>query len=358
MTRNLVVCCDGTANQYDAVNTNVVHLFSRLIKGDKQIAHYEPGVGTFPAPGRWGDHMGITLGKLFGYGLTQNIENGYRFLMKHYRPGDRIFLFGFSRGAYAVRCLAGMLRKCGLLYPFMGEMVPYTTRLYLEKGNDEAAEGYKDLYGRLAPVHFIGVWDTVDSLGYLYTKRRFFNAKLSEEVGFGYHALAIDERRPKFEPLLWDESLKADHQTIEQVWFPGAHADVGGGYAERGLAEISLQWMIERAAVQGLRFQQGLRLLQPADPAAKLHDSLATPCGRMLKWLHLGSRPRRIPEGALVHESVEQRMASCDYRPSTLPGSYTMVAAQAPISTARVGTPFTVVHGRQTSHPATYSNSG
>ncbi|EPC04090.1 hypothetical protein L861_01925 [Litchfieldella anticariensis FP35 = DSM 16096] len=346
MTRNLVVCCDGTSNQFDAINTNVVHLFSRLIKDDEtQLTHYEPGVGSFPAPGRWGPRMGITLGKLFGYGITQNIENSYRFLMKHYQPGDRIFLFGFSRGAYTVRCLAGMLYKCGLLYSFMNDMVPYTSRLYLEKNNEAAAEGYKNLYGRPCPVHLVGIWDTVDSLGYLYTKRRFFNAKLNEEVSFGYHALAIDERRPKFEPLLWDESLKADHQTIEQVWFPGSHADVGGGYAMRGLAEISLQWMVERAKAQGLRFNEDIKPLQPADPTAMLHDSLATPGGRMLKWLHLGARPRMIPEGALIHEGVDQRLAHCDYQPSSLPGHYITVAAQTPVSTARVEASDTVTYG-------------
>ncbi|MDZ7809356.1 MAG: DUF2235 domain-containing protein [Arhodomonas sp.] len=115
--RNLVFCCDGTANEYGTVNTNVVHLYRRLANHpDTQINCYEPGVGTFSPLGVMdGGKVGIVLGKLFGHGLTENIENGYRFLMRHYREGDRVFLFGFSRGAYAVRALSGMLEKCGLL---------------------------------------------------------------------------------------------------------------------------------------------------------------------------------------------------------------------------------------------------
>lgn len=328
MPRNLVVCCDGTSNQCDTVKTNVVHLFSRLEKNETQVAHYEPGVGTFPAPGRWGERAGVALGKLFGYGITQNIENGYRFLVEHYRPGDRVFLFGFSRGAYAVRCLAGMLHKCGLLHPSAKGLIGEAARVYYQKGNDTAAARYKSIYSRDCPVHFLGVWDTVDSLGYLYTKRRFFNARLGENVSFGYHALALDEKRPKFEPLLWNESGQANHQTVEQVWFPGAHADVGGGYETRGLAEVSLQWMLQHATDKGLHLVPDIALRQPANPADKLHDPLATPSGRILKWLHLGPRPRQVPPKALIHESVEQRMAQCsDYRPSALPTTYVTVNA-------------------------------
>ncbi|WP_081949085.1 DUF2235 domain-containing protein [Litchfieldella xinjiangensis] len=341
MKRNLIVCCDGTANDCGAIKTNVAHLAVRLQKDENQRVHYEPGVGTFPAPGRWGERVGITLGKLFGYGIAQNIEHGYRFLLEHYQPGDRVFLFGFSRGAYAVRCLSGMLNKCGLLRRDAEGLVAEATQLYLTKGNDAEAATYKSLYSRPCPVHFLGVWDTVESLGYLYSRKWFFNAKLSDEVSHGFHALAIDERRPKFEPLPWDETLKNDQQTIEQVWFAGAHSDVGGGYPNRGLAEISLQWMLTHAQVHGLRIRADAEIEQPPNPAGTLHDSLNTVSGRMLKWLHLGPRPRHVPEHSLVHRSVKQRMARySQYQPDALPERYITVprhTATEPLS-ASLGT--------------------
>ena len=319
--RNLVFCCDGTANEYGTVNTNVVHLYKRLDNHpDQQISRYEPGVGTFSPIGLSDSgRAGILLGKLFGHGLTENIENGYRFLMHHYRTGDRVYLFGFSRGAYAVRALAGMLQKCGLLRAEQTNLVRYATRLYTGKDNDAEAAGFAATYGRPCPVHCIGIWDTVKSLGYLYANRRFFNARLGPHVTHGYHALAIDERRPKFEPLLWNEALAEPHQTIEQVWFAGAHADVGGGYEDRGLAEISLQWMIDRAAAAGLHIRPDAEPPQPPDPTGVLHEPWNRWSGRALRVAHLGDRPRSIPDGARVHQSVRQRRRATEYDPAVLP---------------------------------------
>ncbi|KPV39044.1 hypothetical protein AN478_12040 [Thiohalorhabdus denitrificans] len=325
--RNLVFCCDGTANEDGTVNTNVVHLYQRLADDPgAQISCYEPGVGTFSPLGIMdGGKVGMALGKLFGHGLTENIENGYRFLMRHYHEGDRVFLFGFSRGAYAVRALSGMLAKVGLLYAEQDNLVRYATRLYNRKGNDEEASGFARTYGRPCPVHLIGVWDTVASLGYLYRNRRFFNAKLSREVTHGYHALAIDERRPKFGHLPWDEARVEPHQTVEQVWFPGAHADVGGGYKERGLAEISLQWLTERARAAGLRLREDVEPPQPPDPAGTLHEPWNTWTGWALKIAYLGEQPREISEGALVHGSVAARREATGYRPEVLPEEYRLV---------------------------------
>ncbi|MGM0412824.1 MAG: phospholipase effector Tle1 domain-containing protein [Pseudomonadota bacterium] len=197
--RNLVFCCDGTGHIAEAPATNVVHLHRRLRDAPAtQLSRYEPGVGTFSVLTPWrGGPVGRALGLLFGYGLRRNIDNGHRFLTEHYRQGDRIFLFGFSRGAYAVRALAGRLEAERL------------------------------------PVHFLGAWDTVASLGYLI-RRRTFDARATPGATHVRHALAMDEKRPKFEPLRWTEPPLADHQSREEVWFPGAHADVGGGYPERG----------------------------------------------------------------------------------------------------------------------------
>jgi uncharacterized protein (DUF2235 family) len=195
-----------------------------------------------------------------------------------------------------------MLAKCGLLHPEQDNLVRYATRLYNEQGNAEAAAGFAENYGRPCPVHCIGVWDTVASLGYLYANRRFFNARLGPDVAHAYHALAIDERRPKFEPLPWEEHRVHDHQTLEQVWFPGAHADVGGGYAERGLAEISLQWMLDRARAVGLEIDDAAEPPQPAEPVGTMHRPWNIRKGLAVGFLCGGNRPREIgPQGPYIH---------------------------------------------------------
>ncbi|WP_024327994.1 DUF2235 domain-containing protein [Thioalkalivibrio sp. AKL19] len=314
MERNIVFCCDGTGNQKGTVNTNVVHLLRRIPTHNHQIIAYEPGVGTFSPFGLPRDNrIGTALGKLFGHGLTDKIENGYRFLMQHHREGDRVYLFGFSRGAYAVRALSGMLEQCGLLHPGQEDRVPQATRLYTRQKNPEEAAAFRSRHTRPCPVRFIGAWDTVGSLGYLYRNRRFFDTKLSHLVTNACHALAIDERRPKFEPLLWDETRAEPHQTLEQLWFPGAHADVGGGYPKRQLAEIALQWMLQRAEHAGLQIIEDHDPATAPDPAGPIHEPWNTWTGRALRWLHLGDRPREVPPEAL-HASAEARHQTLGYR--------------------------------------------
>jgi len=293
--RNLVFCCDGTGNTAAAPASNVVHLHRRLRDAPAtQVSRYEPGVGTFSVLTPWrGGPVGRALGLLFGYGLSRNIENGHRFLIEHYREGDRIFLFGFSRGAYAVRALAERL---------------------------EAGD-------RPCPVHFLGAWDTVASLGYLVRQRRAFPDRPSPGVNHVRHALAIDERRPKFEPLPWAKTPLEDHQSREEVWFPGAHADVGGGYPERGLAEGALQWMLDQARAAGLHLREDWQPPQPPDPAGRLHQPWNTWQGRALKGLFGGPAPRAIPEGAAIHASALQRREQTDYEPD-LPADYRVDGAR------------------------------
>ncbi|WP_018871239.1 DUF2235 domain-containing protein [Thioalkalivibrio sp. ALgr3] len=315
MERNIVFCCDGTANQKGEVNTNVVHLLRRIPTTARQVSAYEPGVGTFSPFGmRRENIIGTTLGKLFGHGLTANIENGYRFLMQQVREGDRVYLFGFSRGAYAVRALSGMLRKCGLLQPGREDLVSEASRLYTGRHNEDEAARFRKQHSRPCPVHFIGAWDTVGSLGYLYRNRRFFDTRLSPEVTHARHALAIDERRPKFEALLWDDTRVESGQTLKQLWFPGAHADVGGGYEQRQLAEIALQWMLEEAAEAGLIVKEPHEPAIAPDPAGPIHEPWNTWAGRTLRLLHLGDRPRDVPPDAL-HPSAKARHQALGYRP-------------------------------------------
>ena len=197
--------------------------------------------------------------------------------------------------------------------PQQEDRVPQATRLYTRQNNPEEAAAFRSRHTRPCPVHFIGAWDTVGSLGYLYRNRRFFDTKLSPRVAHACHALAIDERRPKFEPLLWDETRAEPHQTLEQLWFPGAHADVGGGYPKRQLAEIALQWMLKRAE------HAGLQIIEDHNPSPNPRapstnpgtPGPATPRG----WLDLGDRPREVPHEAL-HASAEARYQTLGYRPA------------------------------------------
>ena len=267
MGKNIIICCDGTGNEYGENNTNVVGAYEAFVRDQEQIAFYDPGVGTFDVLGRTiGKKVGYLLGLLFGWGLEKNIEDAYAYLMEHYDPhnDDKIYLFGFSRGAFTARSLAGMLFKCGLLQKGSHNLLPYVSKLYNARGNDEIAKGFKNTYCHECKPYFIGVWDTVASLGHFYAKR-FFDPNLHGEIMFGYHAMSIDERRKKFPVTLWDETKKRSQQTIEQVWFAGVHSDVGGWYPQRGF--------------------RGMHLT-PDDP---------TPCGRRLRRPH--------PRGAIGQRS-------------------------------------------------------
>ena len=150
MSKNIVVCCDGTGNEYGSNNTNVVKLYEAIVRDADQVAFYDPGVGTLSFLGRQlGRRVGRTLGKAFGAGLQQNIEDAYRFLMDRYEPGDKLFLFGFSRGAFTVRALAGMLNRCGLLQKGSLNLVPYASRIYNDRARHETAPGFKRTYGEV-----------------------------------------------------------------------------------------------------------------------------------------------------------------------------------------------------------------
>jgi len=258
MPKNIVICCDGTGNEYCKKKTNVAKLYDIAEKQtERQIAYYDPGVGTLGSTLAitWvGKKLSWLFGLAFAFGLPENIEDAYSFLMENYEEGDRIFLFGFSRGAYTVRALGGMITKCGLLHKEHKNLIHYATKLYRDrkkKADHAKVKSFRSAFSHdsCAP-YFIGVWDTVKSVG-MKNKIRFGDKSLSKKVPYGFHALSIDERRFKFRPVLWDEPA-ADKQTIEQVWFPGVHCDVGGSYERDGLSNIALQWMIKKAAEQGL----------------------------------------------------------------------------------------------------------
>lgn len=288
--KRLVICCDGTWNRADQVTdgvacpTNVVKLALQVsahdASGVPQLVYYDQGVGT-------GNLVDRLTGGAFGHGLEENLHAAYFFLVLNYEPGDEIFLFGFSRGAFMVRSLAGMIRKCGILDRRHADRYAEALALYGAgcTPDEEGPVNFRRAYsvmgtGRIA-IHMIGVWDTVGSLGiplrgfrFLTARKyRFHDVELSGTVQQACQALAIDEHRAPFEASRWAYKPKPG-QVVEQVWFCGAHSDIGGGYPETGLSDIALEWMCQRASAAGLHLDpaQSAFEIRP-DPLGKLHNS-------------------------------------------------------------------------------------
>jgi uncharacterized protein (DUF2235 family) len=281
MGKRLVVCCDGTWNRPDqlhngvAAPTNVAKLSLAVAREDgegrAQLVNYQPGVGTR----RW-ERL---RGGAFGLGLSRNVRECYRFLVERYEPGDELFFFGFSRGAFTARSTVGMVRNCGILRREHIDRIGEAYRLYRGRAEPTKPDGMEaQLFRRMyahaeTDIHFVGVWDTVGALGIPIDGVRlpivklwsFHDTRLSRHVRFAYHALAIDEQRGPFQPTLWQQHEEAEGQTLEQVWFAGVHCDVGGGYSEPALAEIPLLWMVGRAKAAGLAFVPD-RLVLPDGP--------------------------------------------------------------------------------------------
>ena len=335
MGKNIIICCDGTGNEYGKNNTNVVGAYEAFVRDQEQVAFYDPGVGTFSVLlGRTiGKKVGYLLGLGFGWGLQKNIGDAYAYLMDHYEPDndDRIYLFGFSRGAYTARSLAGMLFKCGLLQKGSHNLLPYVSKIYNTPDNDAIAYGFKKTYCHGCTPYFIGVWDTVGSLGHFYGKR-FFDAKLRGNIKFAYHAISIDEKRKKFPVNRWDETKeRPPEQTIEQVWFPGVHSDVGGWYPEKGLSDSALKWMLLKAKAAGIHLHDGWDSKKRIDPnpthEKSQHESRE---GFYRLWWKV---QRKIPENSLIHHSVFDRMnAGIGYNPSNLPKAYSTVQEDGEIA--------------------------
>jgi mono/diheme cytochrome c family protein len=368
MPKDIVVCCDGTGNQYGSANSNVVKLYWALSDQDKQTGYYHPGVGTMGArnalsvAGKWWTKV---RGLAFGYGFSENIADVYSFLMGAFNPGDRIFIFGFSRGAYTARAVCGLLKMCGLLTPGNEALIPYAVRLY--KSNDprkfDIAAGFKTTFSIPCRPYFLGLWDTVSSVGWIldpiHTKGGHlpYTAALPD-IPLLRHAVSIDERRAFFRQNLIHQPVPAG-QDIKQVWFAGVHSDVGGGYAEAesGLSQIALRWMLCEAQSAGLLLDSqkvidvlgGKLPYAPPDPKGKLHKSLqgfwwhlaeiwpksyfypvpvpgqAAPQWKRGITLNLG-RARRVPDGALIHQSVFDRMQNIpSYKPKNLPQQFVTV---------------------------------
>jgi uncharacterized protein (DUF2235 family) len=343
--KRLVMCCDGTWNRADQVFkdgkpcvTNVLKTAVRVAKRDGdilQIVYYDQGVGT-------GNLVDRVVGGATGKGLEDNIYDAYRFLVANYEPGDEIYLFGFSRGAFTARSIGGMIRKCGILRREHADRYASALALYHSdaKPGDETATRFRADYALCdeVPIQCIGVWDTVGALGIPLRgvralqrdKFEFYDTELSSSVKYAYHALAIDERRAPFRPTLWDCKPKPG-QTLEQVWFCGVHSDIGGGYEHAGLSDIALEWMLRKAEGTGLALDAAVLKALPLSP-----DPLMKPMNESRDGIYRLNRPYDRPVGAptpdsrnvgpngldptqSVHPSVLARWdAVPDYRPPML----------------------------------------
>ena len=260
--KRLVICCDGTWNSADDPTqaTNVVKM-SRAIpavseEGIQQTIYYDEGVGTGNAVDRF-------LGGVVGLGLNKNVLQAYQFLAQNYQDGDDLIFFGFSRGAYTVRALAGLVAKVGLLQKLFLHELPDIYEQYRSsaKLSDEYLKSLKPKVAAYPAIQFLGVWDTVGSLGipsgpFRWIGRAwydFHDVELNPRILNARQALAIDETRKHFKPAVWDTTAQAGTtagaapQTVKQLWFAGAHSNVGGGYEESTLADIAFQWMAEEA---------------------------------------------------------------------------------------------------------------
>ena len=308
--RNIIICCDGTGNEISENISNVLKLYRCLRKTEKtqprQLVFYDPGVGTLERPDPWHklkQDFNAILGLATGYGLDDNVLATYAFLVHTYQAGDQIYLFGFSRGAYTVRVLAGLIHKVGLITPEQVNLAGSGLIAYKQFSSDEAPKLRASLKSltdvataedaapqsafdnaaqfaritstRWPTIRFVGVWDTVASV-IVPRADRFYLPSL-EELAFTIvnpsvqtfrQAISIDERRCMFRLKKWyaPQTFKhnrfndahAEPQDILQVWFAGVHADIGGGYPEKesGLSKYPLLWMIDEAVKCGLTVNQ------------------------------------------------------------------------------------------------------
>ena len=327
-----MLCLDGTANQLKAKgNTNVVRLYELLDVSDptRQVAYYDPGVGTFAATGavtpvaRWFTRV---LGLAFGYGLRTNLAEAYTYLMHTYRPGGRVYVLGFSRGAYTARALCGMVHRAGLLRPGADNLVPYAVNAYARSRRRwrpedwEQIDRFADVFStevdgsRSLPIHFVGLWDTVKAAGLLRWSLKWPYTRQLVNAASVRHAVSIDERRRPYREYLVHPTERGPD--LREVWFAGVHSDVGGSFDDdRRLGDITLSWMAAHAAAAGLVMDRGA--LEELSGSVDADHALGRRHRMGWVWALLTYRRRPItPDDARVHASVRDRMGRMpDYRP-------------------------------------------
>jgi uncharacterized protein (DUF2235 family) len=367
-SRNLILCFDGTNNQFGTENTSIVRLIQVLSRDpDHQLLFYDPGVGTLPEPGyvsALGKWFSKVAGLAFGAGLFDKVADAYRFLMEHWRPGDRVFVFGFSRGSYTARALGALLHMFGLLPSGSENLLPYVLRLFRAsrprlrestRKQDEywaLCDEFRETFARAIPgcgdrrfpIQFLGAFDTVSSVGWAWDPLRLPFTAQNPSVAVVRHAISIDERRCFFRQNTFSAAPTAPTQNLQELWFAGVHSDVGGGYpeADGGLWREAYQWMLDeaKAAQFSTDSERELAVWARSPPPARpwienQHESL-----KGAWWFaeffpklvyhsttkkrrpHIGlGRRRRIPEGARLHRSVCDRIREMTppYSPPNLP---------------------------------------
>lgn len=330
MPKRIVICADGTWNKPE-VNpekdfpTNVLRL-ARAIQpkgddGNPQQVFYDWGIGSY--------HNKIG-GGITGQGLHKNIVDNYRYIVQNYSPGDEIYLFGFSRGAYTVRCLCGMINNIGIVKRPDAKLIQQafdhyktTDRKYSPSGSESVK--FREAHSHPSrKVHFVGVFDTVGAMGIPITflgmfekKDEFYDNKIGKNVEHARHALALDEVRVDFKPTVWNSATAVD---MKQVWFAGCHSDIGGSIkpdADGGLlSNNSLSWMIKEASAVGLAIENHLETNAQAYPLATLNQSRKGFYRVKKKYF------RPLDEKGItvqIHTSVKERWDSVSaYRPKNL----------------------------------------
>ena len=375
MHKNLVLCCDGTNNQFGPENTNVVRLIQALVRDPaRQRLYYDPGVGTLPEPGAWtalGKKVSTIFGLAFGGGIFWKVQEAYAFLMEQWEPGDRVFVFGFSRGAYTARLLGAVLHALGLLPRGNENLIPYVLRLF--KGVPQGTSGpradayftlcdeFRRTFARVVPeepddrrfhVHFLGLWDTVSSVGWLWDPPSYPFTANNPSVDVVWHAISVDERRWLFRQNRVHQARRT--QELHELWFPGVHSDVGGGYpeADGGLWRTPFGWVLDGAQGAGLLVDAGrlntvlTRTPPPAAPCEEpKHESLTAgwwpaeflpklqyrrTLGRRVPAIGRG-RHRQIDDGALIHACALHRLRNdATYRPPNLSAAFVHAVCALP----------------------------
>ena len=341
--KRIVICADGTWNRPEEdlsedYPTNVLKI-ARAIQpvgpdGVEQVVFYDWGLGSY--------HNELKAGA-FGSGINKNIQDCYRFIVQNYATGDELYFFGFSRGAFTVRSLSGLINNCGILRSANAHMIAKAFSIYKNPDihpDDDTSKRFRKRNSvhvdvnllshnqRRAysdeghqKIHFIGVWDTVGALGvplswlsFLNREHMFHDNKIGPNILNARHALAIDERRDDFEPTIWKQRPTVD---IKQVWFSGCHSDVGGGLKPDNdgtlLSDIPLKWIMKEATDAGLIFSSHLSKRLKPKATSKLNESYKG------KWKLAGKHRRAILHYLKIHKSVKERWdADTSYRPKKL----------------------------------------
>ena len=330
MAKRVVICADGTWNKPEKdpkkdFPTNVLKL-ARAIKPvakDQlpQQVFYDWGVGSYESQ---------VSGGVTGKGLHKNIMDDYRYIVQNYAPDDELYFFGFSRGAYTIRSLCGLINNCGIVKRADAALIQAAFNHYKKSGKDYSPRGKKSIEFRKQHSHpsrnikFVGVWDTVGAmgipisfLGLFDDKDEFYDTKIGSNISIARHALAIDEHRSDFEPTVW---MPQPNMDLKQVWFSGAHANIGGSYKPDKDGSLSsdqsLDWMIKEAARAGLTVEPHLNKNINKKPLSTIHNSRRS-FYRIKKKFY-----REIDHGkseVLIHESVKARwLDDPKYRPDNL----------------------------------------